>query len=135
MVKFFFSFKLIPQTYKIWDFHTQGRRWVWNIGLRNHLKIFKLNMLIPALNQTHDIKNDTSTPYHINPIPHSNHIPSLQPNDPLGWREYMFRTFWIEVIVVYVGSTVIKTWETIKISSIYNFYSSFWNFKFIIFSF
>ena len=42
-------------------------------------------MLIPALNQTHNIKNDTSTSYHLNPIPHYNPIPSLQPNDPLVW--------------------------------------------------
>ena len=39
-------------------------------------------MFIPSNNQTPDIKNDTSTPYHANPIPHSNPIPTLEPNDP-----------------------------------------------------
>lgn len=40
-------------------------------------------MFIPSNNQTPDIKNDTSTPYHANPILHSNPIPTLEPNDPL----------------------------------------------------
>ena len=34
----------------------------------NHLKVFKLDILIPIFNQTHDIKNDISTLYHLNPI-------------------------------------------------------------------